>query len=396
MNLKMIGMAAAVIACGSGLRAAVNPEPENVPELMTAFDGTKVDSKEKWEKTRAPELLETFLREEYGRRPVERPDGLRFERVCPDVEMMGGKAIRKRIRISYRGKYGGGSFNVTAFVPKCRKPVPAFLLICNRDPRANIDPERKEKSGFWPAEEIVDRGYAAVTFWNGDIAPDRDVGNREGVFACFEPQASHRPLDAWGTLSAWAWGASRVMDWIETEPSINAGRVAVVGHSRGGKTALVAGVCDRRFAMVCSNDSGCSGAKLNHVTLPRSETVAVIMRRFPYWFCPNYTMIVNREKEWNVDQHCFLALVAPRLLCVGSATGDLWAGPEGEYHSARLASPAWELYGKKGLVSAGFPAPERPLQEGCVSYHLRTGKHNLTPYDWHRYMDFADRHGWRD
>lgn len=391
---KCVILSVFIIAAGAVF--AVCPQPENVPDLMTTFKGEKVSSAEIWEKVRAPELLETFKREVYGRRPVERPDNLRFEPLEPDTEMMDGKAVRKRVRISYSGKYGDGAFAVTAFIPKCAKPVPAFLLICNREPAENIDPSRKRKSGFWPAEEIVERGYAAITFWNGDLAPDWNTGCRQGVFTCFEPFMVRRPNDAWGTLAAWAWGASRVMDWIETVSAINSRRVAVVGHSRGGKTALVTGVYDKRFAMVCSNDSGCSGAKLNHIALPRSESVAVIMRHFPYWFCPNYTMIVNREKEWCVDQHCFLALVAPRLLCVASATEDKWAGPEGEYHSARLASPAWELYGKKGLVSEAFPAPEKPLQKGCVSYHLRTGKHNLTPYDWHRYMDFADRHGWRE
>jgi hypothetical protein len=309
--------------------------------------------------------------------------------------MMGGKAIRKRIRITCAGNNGAKSFVATAFIPVCKKPVPAFLLICNRDPYENIDPTRTKKCGFWPAEEIVDRGYAAVAFWNGDIAPDWNTGNREGVFACFNLDNVRYKFDRWGTLAAWAWGASRVMDWIETEPLINSKRVAVVGHSRGGKTALVAGVYDKRFAMACSNDSGCSGAKLNHINLPKSEHVDIIVRTFPYWFAPNYLRVANREKEWKVDQHQFIALMAPRLVCIGSATEDAWAGQEGEYYAGILASPAWELYGKKGLVANAFPPPEKPLQEGCVSYHLRTGKHNLTPYDWKCYMDFADRHGWR-
>ena len=216
------------------------------------------------------------------------------------------------------------------------------------------------------------------------------------MFACFEAPDKGRAPDAWGTLSAWAWGASRVLDWIETEPLLDAKHVAVVGHSRGGKTALVAGVCDKRFAMACSNDSGCSGAKLNHIDLPKSEHLHQIVRTFPYWFSANYIRHVNAEKEWKVDQHAFVALMAPRLVCIASASADAWAGQEGEYWSGRLASPAWELYGKKGLVSEGFPPPEQPLQEGCISYHMRSGKHNLTSYDWNRYMDFADRHGWRD
>jgi hypothetical protein len=184
------------------------------------------------------------------------------------------------------------------------------------------------------------------------------------------------------------------MDWVETERSIDAGRVAVVGHSRGGKTALVAGVYDKRFAMVCSNNSGCSGAKLNHIDLPKSEKVMNIMRRFSYWFCPNYISLVNSEKDWKVDQHEFIALLAPRLLCISSASEDVWAGPEGEFYSGVLASPAWALYGKRGLIGESFPPLEHPLQEGCISYHIRKGKHDLTPYDWNRFMDFADRHGW--
>ena len=372
------------------------PVPRDVPPLLETFAGEAVSCIEKWEKVRAPELLEEFLTNEYGKRPVERPDSLSFEKTVPDAEMMDGKALRKRIRVSYAGKYGDGSFALTAFIPKSAKKVPAFLLICNRDPAENIDPSRRKKSGFWPAEEIVARGYAAIAFWNGDVAPDRDTGNREGVFACFENPDVERSPDAWGTLSAWGWAASRVMDWIETEPLLDASKVAVVGHSRGGKTALVTGVCDKRFAMICSNDSGCSGAKLNHIDLPKSESVARITHRFPYWFNRNYSLQANAEKRWRVDQHQFIALLAPRLVCIASATEDVWAGPEGEYFSGVFASPVWELYGKKGLVSCGFPPPEKPLQEGCISYHLRTGKHNLTPYDWGVYMDFADRHGWRD
>ena len=376
--------------------ALAMPMPENAPQLMKTFAGEKVSTREQWEKVRAPELLKEFSQEEYGARPVERPATLMFEKAEPDAVMMDGKAVRKRIRVMYAGPYGDGAFVFTAFIPRQTKPAPAFLLICNRPPDENINPTRERKSGFWPAEEIVSRGYAAIAFWNGDIAPDWNTGNRDGVFACFEAPGRRKGKNLWGTLSAWAWGASRVMDWIETEPLLDARHVAVVGHSRGGKTALVAGVYDKRFAMACSNDSGCSGAKLNHIDLPRSESVAAIMCSFPYWFCANYTLHVNAEKAWRVDQHEFVALMAPRLVCIASASEDAWAGPEGEYWSGVLASPAWELYGKRGLVAADFPPPGKPLQEGSISYHLRTGKHGLTPYDWSCYMDFADRHGWRD
>lgn len=393
MKLAKVILAADVLAVFATGWAA--PVPHDVPELMTTFGGAKVETVEQWERVRAPELLAEFEKEEYGRRPVERPATLSFEEAEPDAVMMDGRAIRKRIRISYAGRYGKDSFVATAFIPRQAKPAPAFLFINNRNPKENIDHTRKVRSPFWPAEEIVARGYAAITFWNGDVAPDRNYGNRRGVFACFENPENDRPHDAWGTISAWAWGASRVMDWIETEPLLDAKHVAVVGHSRGGKTALVAGVKDRRFAMACVNGSGCSGAKLNHINLPHSEHVSQICRVFSFWFCNNYIRHANIEDKWRVDQHEFIALMAPRLVCIGAASKDAWAGQLGEWWAAKLASPAWELYGKRGLVADEFPPVETPQQEGSVSFHMRTGKHNLTPYDWGVYMDFADKHGWR-
>ena len=253
------------------------------------------------------------------------------------------------------------------------------------------------KSDFWPAEQIVARGYAAIAFSNGDITPDYLHGNTLGVFAAFEDVTrAYRSYFSWGMLSAWAWGASRVMDWIETEPTLDARHVAVIGHSRGGKTALVAAAWDERFAMACSNESGCGGAKMHHVDLPSSEHIVDSIRSRACWYCRRYIQWVNRDAYVPFDQHMLVALIAPRLVCIGSATGDPEAGPYGEYCTARYASPAWTaVYGMKGFISQDFPAPDTPQQEGDISYHIRTGQHDLTPYDWGVYMDFADRHGWR-
>ena len=324
------------------------------------------------------EVLRWFLENEYGVRPscAERPT-VSFGLIEPDSIMMNGTAVRKRVRITYAGPYGTNSFAVTAFIPRSEKPAPAFLLICNRNPVENIDPARVLRSEFWPAEEIVRRGYAAITFFNGEIAPDWDTGNSKGVFACYEKDGPCRDKKLWGTLSAWAWGASRVMDWVETESSLDAKRIAVVGHSRGGKASLLAGVMDRRFALVCSNNSGCSGAKLNRMNLPESEHLRDICSSFPYWFCKNYIRWVNREEKMPFDQHQWVALVAPRLVAVGSAQEDLWAGPLGERECCRLACREWN-------------------DPTDVDYHIRSGKHDLTMVDWTAYMDFADRKGWRN
>ena len=395
----MFAAALAVAACAqpaaAGKAQTSEPVPRDVPELMVTKAGEKVMDVATWEKVRRPELLDVFLENEYGRRPVERPDTLAFETAEPDKPMMDGKAIRKRVRASWKGPYGSQDFVFTAFIPVSAKerPAPGFILICNRPAAANIDPERVKRSEFWPAEEIVARGYAALAFWNGDVALDNAKSNcTQGVHACW---AKERTANSWGALSAWAWGASRVLDWVETEPLLDAKHFGVVGHSRGGKTALLAGVTDTRFAMACVNDSGCSGAKLNHIDLPKSESIARITKVFPHWFCLNYRKFAGKEFEMDFDQHMMVALMAPRAVAIASASKDHWAGQRGEYASALLASPAWELYGKRGLVSDGFPNPGEARQDGTVSYHLREGVHNLTLHDWNRYMDFADRLGWR-
>lgn len=373
------------------------PVPENVPELMVTEDGRKVLDVKTWEEVRRKEIYDVLMREEYGVRPPAADERSRVSfKVADERDAMNGKAVRKLVTAVYEGPCGTHSFPFTAFIPKSKKPVPAFVLICNRPPADNIDPDRKKKSGFWPAEEIVARGYAAIAFWNGNVAPDDKRGGcRKGIFPRVE-EHEKRVKTSWATISAWAWGASRVMDWIEGESLIDKTRVAVVGHSRGGKTALLAGVTDTRFAMACVNNSGCSGAKLNHIRLPRSESIARINRNFPHWFCRNYRKYGKKEMTMPFDQHQMVSLMAPRLVAIASATEDHWAGQEGEWWSAKLASPAWGLYGKKGLAADSFPPPEKPQQEGCVSYHLRSGVHNLTPYDWKCYMDFADKHGWRD
>ena len=392
-------------------------EPENVPELMKTFADDPVASVEDWEKVRKPELKKYFLENMYGERPAaaEKPD-VSFSPEGPDKVMMDGKAVRKLVRVTYRGPYGTNSFVLTAFIPRQERPAPAFVLMCNRNAAKNINPDRVnvKRDAFWPAEQIVARGYAAVAFFNGDVAVDNynpATAFLSGVFSCYE-RPQDRTDTSWGTLSAWAWGASRAMDWIEREPLIDAKHVGVVGHSRSGKAALVAGVTDERFAMTCSNCSGCGGAKLANIDLPESEFYAAFgMSRVTYWFCGGFQRyFVNRDRRifdhdavphlgsnqpLAVDQHAFVALIAPRLLAIGSASEDSWAGPLGEYHTARLASPAWELYGRKGLGEEGCPPEMRPLVGGDVSYHIRAGKHNLTPYDWSVYMDFADAHGWR-
>ena len=396
--VTVLAAVSAVCAAELGARAS-SPAPlphgvqqAGIPDVLKTAAGQTVSTAEAWEQVRRPEVLELFRTHVFGRNAVERPATLRFEPIEPDREMMEGRALRKRVSIRYSGPGGEGVIALTAFIPKAARPAPAFVLICNRSSAKHIDPDRLEKNPFFPAEELVARGYAALAFYNGDVDPDVHDGFTNGVHAVFQPDPSARKPDSWGTIAAWAWGASRVMDWIETQPGIDRTRVGVVGHSRGGKTALWCGATDTRFALTISNNSGCGGAKFNRMALPKSESIARINKVFPHWFCTNYKQYGDNEGALPVDQHMLVALIAPRLAYVASATLDDWAGQPGEFHSCVLASPVWRLYGQQGLVGDAFPAPDTPLQQGRVGYHLRTGKHDLSLYDWQRYMDFADKH----
>lgn len=329
--------------------------------------------------------LDTFLSEVYGRRPVERPAEMTFEDVYPPETFARPRrnvdALRRYVECRYRGPYGEGSFRFTVFLPKDAKgPVPAFLLINIGNPGLHADVWQFVRSEHWPVDTITDRGYAAIAFNYEDVAPDTydaKTAFRFGVFHCFEKPGASRPDDAWGSLSAWAWGASRVMDWIETCHDIDAKHVAVVGHSRGGKAALVAGVMDKRFALTVSNGSGCGGAKLNHAILPKSEHLKNILNGVGYWFCRNFRKWIDRESEMPFDQHQWLSFVAPRLLFVSSGSTDDWAGPEGEKVSVDLARPAW---GARGDVDVG--------------YFRHDGPHALRRDDWTAFLNFTDAHGW--
>jgi dienelactone hydrolase len=359
-----------------------------LPDLVTAADGRKITTADQWQKIRRPETLELFRKHVYGRVPAT-PYEKRFKVVKEDPAAMGGAATLKQVEVTITAAGKSLTIPFTLFVPKkAVKPVPAFLLICNRS-RDDIDPTREKKFDFWPAEAVIARGYAVAAFFNGDVAPDQKDAFKEGIHGLLD---RGRSADAWGTLAGWAWGASRCMDYLENDKDIAHDKVVVVGHSRGGKTALWAGAEDERFAVVCSNDSGCGGAALSRRRNAQKETVAKINRGFPHWFNDNFKSYNDREDKLPVDQHMLIALIAPRAVCVASAEDDLWADPRGEFLSAVHAGPVYRLFGKQGLGdSPEMPSIGTPLHGDGIHYHIREGKHDLTLYDWTCYMDFADR-----
>jgi hypothetical protein len=364
----------------------------SLPDPLELANGEKVTTAGQWQQARRPEILELFRREVYGRAPLERPSDLKFEVTSITPDALNGLATKKIVEISFSGtgtkQNEKAVITLALFIPNAAtKPCGAFLLPDHRSSETN--PEEFVDFPYWPVSQIVERGYATASFKSANLDPDRYDEFKNGVHGLFDGEGP-RADDAWGTISAWAWGASRVMDYFETDSDIDTKRVAVLGHSRGGKTALWAGAQDERFALVISNNSGCTGAAIARNTT--GETVERINSVFPHWFCQNYKTYNNRVDELPVDQHQLAALIAPRLLYIASASDDAWADPESEFRSGVLAGTVYELFGLNGLSTNEFPAPETPLHSGYVGFHLRTGGHGLNNYDWGQFMDFADNH----
>lgn len=391
--------------------------PYTLPDPLVCADGTRVTSARVWQKKRRPELLRLFEEHIYGRAP-SRPPGMKFEVFEQDCNALGGRATRKQVTIWFTGHRNGPSMDLLLYLPNgARGRVPVFLGLnfngnhaVQPDPAIRLSPRwmvaerspcifnnratatcRGIEAARWPVAQILSRGYALATAYYGDLEPDLPEGWKLGVRAALSPAGTNTMFapDAWGAISAWAWGLCRARDYLETDRAVDAKRVAVMGHSRLGKTALWAGARDRRFAIVISNNSGEGGAALARRWY--GETTADLNRRFPDWFCGNFKQYSDNVTAMPVDQHELIALIAPRPVYVASAEEDRWADPRGEFLAALHAEPVYRLYGRAGLGVTEMPPPNTPVGR-FIGYHIRTGRHDVTDYDWEQYLNFADRH----
>ncbi|MBC7889861.1 MAG: acetylxylan esterase [Ferruginibacter sp.] len=359
--------------------------PYNLPDVLTAVNRKKITTATRWMNLRRPEILELFRENVHGRVPAT-PYQTSFRVINLDTTAINGTATFKQVAITIIAEGQSLIIHLNLFTPNnAGQPVPTFLLINNRG-LANMDQSRKVKSEFWPVEEGIARGYGMAVFNNADVDPDNFDEFKNGVHGLLDKLP--RTGDAWGTIAAWAWGASRCLDYLVTDRDIAGDKVAVVGHSRGGKTALWAGAEDTRFAMVISSCSGNLGSSI--ARRHYGETIRKTNAGFPHWFSSNLKKFNDNENALPVDMHMLLALTAPRALYISCAGEDLWADPYGSYLALYHAVPVFNLLGAKSTIAIVMPSFNKQTLSGKVGFHIRDGIHNMVLEDWKKFMDFAD------
>jgi hypothetical protein len=361
--------------------------PYTLPDPLVLSDGQKVTTPELWVKKRRPEILKFYQTEIYGRVPANAPK-VTWEVTETDPKARDGAAVLRRVVGRMGDRPDGPKMTLTVYTPaKAEKPVPVLLSIS-----FGFRPGGPPTPGaFDPVGEVLGRGWAYATIGYGDIQPDRADRWTEGVIGLTLKDDQKKPAaDEWGTISAWAWGVSRCIDFFETDKGIDARRVAITGASRLGKTVLWAGAQDERVAAVFSVVPGEMGASL--IRRDWGETLDDMAQNFPWQFAGNLQKWVGKWNDLPVDQHMLIALCAPRPVYVNGGKSDQWSDPKGEFLAMVGAGPVYRLLGAKDLGVTEVPEFDKPVTTGSLAFHYHSSGHTAVPADWKAFLDFAERH----
>ena len=424
-----------LVILSSSMHAAIGqfPAPETLPiqkelpDVMKLSNGQKVASARQWSEQRRPELKALFAHYMYGEIPPK-PAKMNFDTQVIDKKFLGGKATLKNVTISIAGS-DIPRFDLLVVTPNSATPAPVFLTLnfcgnhaIHADPRIPLsrsflgnsckgctnnhatDAARGAQAADWPLEQIIDRGYALATFANADV--DSDRGNvSDGVYAWLAKERTGSATNSLtadrGCIAGWAWGFQRCVDYLVTDSAIDKTRIAALGHSRNGKTALLAAAYDERIALAIPHQAGCGGTAPSRVAekfaapqangRPTAETIAVINKSFPHWFNAEFKKFNATPERLPFDQHCLIALMAPRPVLLSNAEGDQWAYPSGQFDALKAAEPVYRLLNAGGCDAKEMP-PLDKLVDSKLGYYIRPGRHAMLSDDWMVFLSFADKH----
>ncbi len=408
-----LGLLAAVLAAQAVVAAdfpdisQLSSRP-GLPDPLVMLDGTRITTKEEWFQKRRPELKALFAHYMYGNTPPA-PERITSTVERVDRNALGGKATKKEVIISF-GPADAPKISLLLVVPNQEGPVPIFLGLNTHGNHTALDdpsipipttwvpthPDGKAREtdrgihrDVWPFDQVIARGYGLATFYSGDVAPDHP-GLQDGVFPHYRKPGETKPeANSWGVVAAWAWGLQRAVDYLQTDPTVDRERIAVVGHSRLGKAAMVAAAYDERVALAIPHQAGCGGTAPSRGRI--GESVKDINDHFPHWFDENFKKFNRRAEYIPFDQHGLVALAAPRPVFFTNAVEDWWANPKGQFEVLRAADPVYRLLGAGGLESNTMPEPGK-LLDGTLGYHIRPGQHSMFREDWALFLEIADRH----
>ena len=381
-----------------------------LPDALKLRNGNPVGDARVWREKRRPEIVRLFEENQFGRSPG-RPSGMSsdvFDRGTPAFD---GKAIRRQVTIYFSSDKAGPKVDVLLYLPTdARQPVPVLLNISFVANSTAVDDPGVKPGEIWsrdkkrvPASKnanfgklnvlpLLAHGFGVATAYYGDIDPDFAGGIPYGVRSLYLKSGQTEPAPVeWGAIAAWAWGQSRIVDYLETDKNVDAKRIALLGVSRLGKTALWAGATDTRFALVIASCSGEGGAALSRRNYGETITHVTAPSRFPYQFCANYQKYAMHVDQLPVDAHMLVALMAPRPLLLQTGDQDYWSDPKGEFLAAVAAGPVYKILGKQGLGTDQMPGPGEPILH-TLGYYMHSGGHGTIPSDWDVFQRFLKMH----